>query len=257
MTQTPVSKPRSTAQAAEPEPKSRPRRRSAAQPTEVRPRRPRAVASPRQATTRAADPASTEPASVAPATAEPDSTEPVGTEPSRRRRRLIPVPAVLGVVTVVLGGLAAWFAVEANALTSTPAASNSALTDNAATTQVIGQATSAVNAIFSYNYADPGRPRAAAQRDLTGAAVGEYQRLYRAVQQDAAKAKQFVLTTTVTSAGVEMLNGSSARVLVFSNQVLTSSGAKAQSYDAMVALNLVSQHGTWKIDSIDTFSNHA
>jgi Mce-associated membrane protein len=175
----------------------------------------------------------------------------------RRRRKLISVPAVLGVLTVALGGLAAWFAVEANGLTSTAAASNSALTDNVTTTQVIGQATSEVNAIFSYNYADPGRSHAAAQRDLTGAAVGQYQRLYRSVQQDAAKSKQFVLTTAVTSAGVEMLNGNAARVLVFSNQVLSSSGAKAQSYDAMVALNLIRQHGTWKIDSIDTFSNGA
>ncbi|MBO0822575.1 MAG: hypothetical protein J2P28_00465 [Actinobacteria bacterium] len=166
----------------------------------------------------------------------------------------LPLPVAAGLITVVLGGLAAWFGVQASSLTSGPAAGNTALADTATTSQLLGQVTTDVNALFSYSYTDPGRSLAAARRDLTGAAVRQYRALYQAVERDAAQHPQFVLTTAVTSAGVETIDGTSARVLVFSNQVLTSSGQKPQSFDAMVAVNLIREGNTWKIAGIDTFS---
>jgi hypothetical protein len=167
------------------------------------------------------------------------------------------VPAVLGAVALVLAAAAAWFAVPSSSLAGTAAASNMALTDRATTSQLIAVATTDVNALFSYTSTDPGRTQAAANADLTGAAVGQYARLYRAVRQDAASKHQFVLTTAVTSAGVETLSGSSARVLVFSSQVLSSVGEQPQSYDAMVAVNLSRTGSTWKLAGIDTFSGGA
>jgi Mce-associated membrane protein len=157
----------------------------------------------------------------------------------------------------VLAGLAAWFAVQANTVTGTAAARNTALTDTATTSQLLAVVTTDVNALFSYTYADPGRTETAARADLAGQAVSQYRRLHQAVQQDAAKSKQFVLTTAVTNAGVETIDGNSARVLVFSNQVLSSSGQKPQSFDAMVAVNLTRDGSSWKIAGIDTFSGGA
>jgi hypothetical protein len=43
-------------------------------------------------------------------------------------------------------------------------------------------------------------------------------------------------------------------VLVFANQVLTSGSQTPHSFSAMVALDVVQEGGTWKIDNIDTFT---
>jgi Mce-associated membrane protein len=199
---------------------------------------------------------------------EPDATEDVAedaaqdaagdaAEPAAPRRRRGPGrPAVLGVLTVLLGGFAIWSGVQANHLTSAPAGSNTALSDRAATTRIIGQITGTVNSIFSYNYSDPARTARAARKGLTGAAVRQYRGIYATMQRDASRYTRLVLTTTVTNAGVELLQGNHARVLVFGSQVLTSGSEAPQSFGAMVALDLVQQGGTWKIDNIDTFNGN-
>jgi Mce-associated membrane protein len=176
--------------------------------------------------------------------------------PTAPRRHRVPLPAVLGVLTVPLGGLAVWSGVQASTLTSASAARNTALTDSAATTEIVGQISGTVNDIFSYNYSDPVRTRQAARQELTGAAVRQYQGIFRTMQQDASRYRQLVLTTAVTNAGVEMLEGNRARVLIFGNQVITSASQAPQSFGAMVALDLVQQGGTWKIDNIDTFTGN-
>ena len=74
------------------------------------------------------------------------------------------------------------------------------------------------------------------------------------VQQDA-PAEKLVLTTTVTNSGVEMLNGNTARLLIFANQKDTGA-TKGSTTDAgaMFAVTAVHQDGQWKIEDIDTFS---
>jgi Mce-associated membrane protein len=173
---------------------------------------------------------------------------------ARRRRSPLLLPAVLAVVTVVLGVFAVWSGVQANSLASDAAGQNTALTDGATTTRIIGQVTSTAGAIFSYNYADPARTQRAGQRGLTGQAVQQYRSLFQNLQREAARYNQLVLTTTVTDAGVEALQGNSAQVLIFANQVLTSGSQSPESFGAMVALDVVQQGGTWKIDNIDTFT---
>jgi Mce-associated membrane protein len=173
---------------------------------------------------------------------------------ARWRRSPLFLPAILGLLTVLLGGLAGWWGLQAHNLTDAPAARNRALTDGAATGQIIGQVTTAVNGIFSYDYANLARTRNAAQRALTGKAVQQYRGQFQGMQQDAARLKRLVLTTAVTNVGVETLTGHRARVLVFGSQVLTSASQAPQRFSVMVALDLVQQRGAWKIDAIDTYT---
>lgn len=172
--------------------------------------------------------------------------------PGRSRHPLL-LPACLGALAVVLGGLAVWFGLEASSATSGVDTSNAALTDPAATRQVTRQVTSAVNKIFSYNYADTAKTSQAAATLLTGKARQEYDTLFKLVRQDAPKEK-LVLTTTVTNSGVEFLDGSRARLLIFADQRDTAGVAhKTTDAGAMFAVNAVNQGGRWKISSIDTF----
>jgi Mce-associated membrane protein len=169
-----------------------------------------------------------------------------------RRRGLVPVLLIAG--ACVLGGLASVAAIQAHSLRSDQASGNVALTDAATTSQVRRQVTSAINTIFSYNYADTATTRAAAQRLLTGPAVREYDSLFRLVQQDA-PAQHLVLTTKVTDAGVELLVGDRARVLIFADQRDTRKTTSQTSYaGAMFAVNAVLRDGRWKIENIDTFT---
>jgi Mce-associated membrane protein len=163
------------------------------------------------------------------------------------------LPACLGALAVVLGGLAVWFGLEAAAATTGVDTSNTALTDPAATRQVTQQVTSAVNKIFSYNYADTAKTSQAAATLLTGKARQQYDTLFNLVRQDAPKEK-LVLTTIVTNSGVEFLDGSRARLLIFADQRDTAGVThKTTDAGAMFAVNAVSQGGRWKISSIDTF----
>lgn len=162
--------------------------------------------------------------------------------------------ALLAMAGCVLLGVATFAELQAHSLRSDQASNNTALTDAAATSQVQRQVDSAINTVFSYNYADTGTTRAAAQRLLTGAAVREYDSLFKLVEADA-PAQHLVLTTKVTNSGVELLEGDRARVLIFADQRDTRMTTHQTSYaGAMFAVNAVRQGGRWKIENIDTFT---
>jgi Mce-associated membrane protein len=167
----------------------------------------------------------------------------------QRERRLLLRSVALGFVAVVLGGLAAWFGVEAHSVTSSPTARNAALTDTAADAAVRSQITSAVNALFSYNYAKPGPTTQAASRLLTGAGTSQYSSVFGQVIQEGASEK-LIITTAVTKVGVESLTGDQAHLLVFANTDQRVSGGQPQSGTAILAVNAVLQGGTWKIDGV-------
>jgi Mce-associated membrane protein len=184
--------------------------------------------------------------------------EPEGVDAPRRAR---PRPATvliaaLAVLTVLLGGLAAWSASRASDLRDSAATGNTALTDTARTSEVKGSIAQAVNAVFSYNYADAARTDDAAKRVLTGKAVQQYAAMLAEVRAQA-PARKLVLTTTVTDTGVELLDGNRARVLVFADQSNTSTAKAASAAStyaaAMFAVDAVRQGGAWKIAAIDTF----
>lgn len=183
---------------------------------------------------------------------------------SRRHLRLprgIPLIAALTLLTVLLGCFAAWAAGKASALHDSTVTGNTALTDTARTSEVKGTVAQAVNAVFSYDYADPARTDDAAKLVLTGQAVQQYAAMIAEVKKQA-RAQKLVLTTTVTDTGVEMIDGDRARVLVFADQSNTATAASTTNADtsadttyaaAMFAVDVVRQDGTWKIATIDTF----
>jgi Mce-associated membrane protein len=131
---------------------------------------------------------------------------------------------------------------------------NTALTNGPATATVRREISAAVNTIFSYNYADTAATRRAAQGVLTGPAVHQYNTLFALVTKNA-PAQKLVVTTRVTNSGAELLNGNSARLLVFADQQDTRAGTGQTSYaGAMFAVTAQRQGGRWKIENIDTFS---
>ncbi|MET9534372.1 hypothetical protein ABZY02_28040 [Streptomyces sp. NPDC006649] len=171
-------------------------------------------------------------------------------------RAWVRLPVVLAVLTVLLGGFAAYAGTRASALHDDAATSNGALTDVARTTEVKGQVTSAVNALFSYDYTSTAKADRAAATLLTGKAVKQHKDMLAAVRAQAAKQK-LVLTTTVTESGVELIDGDRARVLLYADQSNTDTAAKKDRTTyaaAMFAVDAVRGGGKWRISDIDTFT---
>jgi Mce-associated membrane protein len=163
--------------------------------------------------------------------------------------------AALALLTVLLGGFAAWAAARASDLRDPAATGNSALTDTARTSEVKGAIAQDVDAVFSYDYADTAKTDDAAKKMLTGKAVQQYATMLAQVRAQA-PAQKLVLTTTVTDTGVQTIDGDRARVLVFADQrnTSTAAGNGGSTYAAaMFAVDAVRQDGTWKIAAIDTF----
>ncbi|MEW2218549.1 hypothetical protein AB0939_04430 [Streptomyces sp. NPDC006990] len=201
---------------------------------------------------------------------------------SRLGRAPRTLPVVCAVLTLVFGGFAGWAASEARELRNTASAHNSALADAARTSEVKGEVSSAVNALFSYDHAHPEKNERAADRLLTGRAVEQHRALLARVRaQD--RAQKLVLTTTVTDSAVTELEGDRARVLLFADQHSARTAGKAGSADgsggksegepkdkaknkdkskaddgnatyagAMLAVNAVRKDGAWRITAIDT-----
>ncbi|MYT70862.1 MULTISPECIES: hypothetical protein [unclassified Streptomyces] len=174
-------------------------------------------------------------------------------------RSTTPVLAALVLLTLLLGGFAGWAHARAHALTGTAAAQNTALTDAARTSDVKGRAEKAVNALFSYDYANPKTAEKAAATLLTGKAVEQHRTLLAPVLAQAQQQKT-VVTTTVTDSAVERIDGDRARVLVYADQSSTSTAAKAKDAaanyaGAMLAVDLVQRDGHWLVSAIDTFSS--
>lgn len=178
---------------------------------------------------------------------------------ARARRRLprlhIRLPAALCAATVLLGAFAAWAFAFAGELRDDPTRQNTALTDISRTSEVKGQITEAVGAVFSYTYASPGKSDLAAQKYLTGKAVQQHKDMLAEVRAQAPKQK-LVLTTTVTESGVERLDGDRARLLVFADQSNTRTGKEEETTyaAAMFAVDAVRKGDTWRIAAIDTFT---
>lgn len=179
--------------------------------------------------------------------------QPAADRDRQRGRDGLLLPVCLGVAAVTLGSLAVWFGLAAAGTGSGVDTQNTALLDQAATTQANQQIDQAFSTVFSYDYADTAKTLTAARTLLTGPAIGEYQKLFKLVTEDAPKEK-LVLTTTVTNSGVEMLSGNQARVLIFANQKDVSASHQTTDAGAMLAINAIRQNGQWKINSIDTFS---
>ncbi|WP_197357458.1 hypothetical protein, partial [Streptomyces clavuligerus] len=209
---------------------------------------------------------------VAPAPADPETETPYPAGPETagrsRRRGLLGRGAggsrgvaVLGALTVLLGGFAAYAGSRADAVRAEPATRNTALVDVGRTSELKGRITRAVESVFSYDFTDPERLDRAVREHLTGRAVARHRELLDTVRAEGPRQK-LVLTTTVTHSGVERVDGDRARVLVFADQNSTSATAgkgrsRTASAAAMLALDAVRGDGGWRISGIDTFGGNA
>lgn len=165
-------------------------------------------------------------------------------------RRPVALIVVMLVLTAGFGGLAYWFHSEAYSLRNEGAGANRALVDQAATSQVKGQITDAVEKVFSYDFANTAKTKKAADRLLTGDAVQKYDKMFATVRKQAPKQK-LVLTTTVRAAGVTQLQGDRAEVLLFVDQNMTRTDNGQSSVGPAQMTVTAEKHGEqWKISGI-------
>ncbi|HEX2132533.1 MAG TPA: hypothetical protein VHH15_13340 [Actinophytocola sp.] len=158
---------------------------------------------------------------------------------------------MLALVAVLVAGLAFWFRGEALALDSGD--DNTALTDSATTSEVIGQLTSAVEDTFSYNYTDLASTQQAVETVLTGKARCEYDQLFGQVKKLAPEQK-IVMTTAVRDIALVRLNGDRAEALVFIDQSSTRGDVNnSVAGEAQFGVLAHREGETWKITEFNMF----
>ncbi|MGP2437266.1 hypothetical protein [Streptomyces sp. JW3] len=128
-------------------------------------------------------------------------------------RRL--VPSVTAAALVLAGG---GFFYGAHQLRSTPSAGNHALTDAGATTRVAGDVGNALARVFSYTPDGLAATERSARSVLAGRAARQYTELIDRVRADLKK-RRVTLSTQAVRTGVIELDGDSARLLVFLDQI--------------------------------------
>jgi len=191
---------------------------------------------------------------AATADAAPGAEQPVidgeNTEPTGTRRRGWWLPASLAAATVLLIGAGTALEVRAHQLRSEPAAANRALADTAATTEVIGQVSTALGKVLSYDYTNPAATQQAADQLLTGDAANQYRTLFTALQSKA-PGEKLTLSAKVVSGGVTSLRGNTAQLLVFLDQSSTrASDRQSSTSAAQLDVTAVRQNGSWKISEL-------
>ncbi|WP_406390530.1 hypothetical protein [Streptomyces sp. NBC_00887] len=176
-------------------------------------------------------------------TAEPRADEKAAPNRGRPART---VAAVLVVALLVAGGA---FFVAGQQLRDTPATSNRALTDTAATTRVAGDVSNALGKVFSYSPQATAVTKESAKQLLAGKALQQYAALFGQVEKQATDQK-LTLTTHVVRAGVTRLSGSSAHLLVFLDQVYEREGKAATTAAAQLSVTAELRDGRWQIVEI-------
>lgn len=127
---------------------------------------------------------------------------------------------------------------------------DTAVLDEVATTEVIGDVSTALARVFSYAPGDVAATEQAAGRELSGRALDEYRRLFAQVRQQA-PAQRVTLTTRVVRAGVVALTGDTARLLVFLDQTAARAG-KPDGTPAAAQLTVTAHRdrGHWTITDL-------
>jgi Mce-associated membrane protein len=167
------------------------------------------------------------------------------------RNRSINLAITLAVVALVFAGLALWFRGEANSLTGGADGTNHALTDSAATSEVQGKLTVAIEKTLSYNFTDLDATAKAVKDNLAGNAVCEYDKLFGQLKE-LAPAQKLVLTTKVRQLGVTRLDGDKADLLVFVDQSTTRTDQnQTTASGAQFGIRAEKIDGAWKITDFD------
>lgn len=169
---------------------------------------------------------------------------------SRERRRWLRGPLVLVVASLALALAGAGLVIAAAQASSSPAAVNQALTDQAATRQVLATVSADVGAIYSYSYTDMTATQRAAQRVLAGQAAAQYRELFPLLLRNAG-GQQLTVVSRVVRAGVSYLSANTAKVLVFIDQTATRGHNKGSSAPAQLAITAQLRGGRWLITGIN------
>jgi Mce-associated membrane protein len=173
---------------------------------------------------------------VAEPAAEPET--PVA-EP-RRRARLVFVA-----VAVVMAGLAVWCTLEARS-TNAVVAHNTALADASGTAEAGKQISAALGTVFSYRYDEPAKSGQAAKELLTGPALAQYDKLFGQVRKLAVD-QRLVVTSTAVAAGVKLLDGDRAALLVFLDQTGTRGDGRQSTGAAQLSVTAERVAGKWRV----------
>lgn len=191
-----------------------------------------------------------EPSAVVP---EPLEEAPADTARPGMLQRRLAVP-LLAVALIVLTGLAVFFALADARLNGSPAASNTALVDMAATTAATGQLTAALKVAYSYDYARLDENERDSRAGMTPSMADQFSKLFAQVRQYAPEQKA-VVTATIVVSGVQSIEGDRAVLIAFMDQQATRTGAdgKPSQFFAPGRLTVVGKKidGHWKIDSME------
>jgi Mce-associated membrane protein len=172
-------------------------------------------------------------------TTSPDTTSPLGDEVVRRRRVKI-VPAVLVLLLVASGALAAWLYFDQYRPDeqSDPAVARSA----------VDAARDGTVALLSYKPDTLNQDFAAAKSHLTGDFLNYYDQFTKEIVTPAAKEKALTTTAQVVGAAASEVQPNSAVVLLFVNQATTSKDRPDPAMaSSSVLVSLTKVHGTWLI----------
>jgi Mce-associated membrane protein len=167
-----------------------------------------------------------------------------------RRGRSLALRLVLIVLSAALVVVGVAFVVRTHQLTGQKANSNHAISDANRTSEVIGEVSTALNQVFSYDYSKPQVAQAAAKRWLTGSAPAQYRTLFDQLAK-LAPGQKLTFVAKVSVAGVTNLAGSHARLLVFLDQESTrATDGQSSISAAQVRIGAVRDGNTWRIDDI-------
>ncbi|MFB7824899.1 hypothetical protein [Streptomyces hydrogenans] len=182
--------------------------------------------------------------SGAEAEAEADA-EPGARRPATALRRRAVLATVLAVL--LLGGGAFFYG--AHQLRSTPSARNQALTDAAATTRVGGDVGEGLARIFSYTPTSADAAERSAGSVLAGRAARQYTDLFAQVRESLVE-QRITLSTQAVRTGVIELDGDTARLLVFLDQVSRRDKGAATAAAAQLTVTARFQDDRWLITDI-------
>ncbi|WP_406341532.1 hypothetical protein [Streptomyces sp. NBC_00648] len=179
-------------------------------------------------------------------TEEPATTARAADAPTARRRPRRFLLPLLVAALVAASGVLLLLTGQAK---HSPAAANHALTDRAATDEVLGEVGAAVSRVFSYGPRTLTRTRADAHALLRGQAAKEYDALFGQVQQRV-RGQELTLTTRVDRAGVTRLTGTRAELLLFLDQTSVRRGGKETTVAAQLSVSAGRDGGHWRITAI-------
>jgi Mce-associated membrane protein len=187
----------------------------------------------------------------APSESEASTEETIAGAPRGRLSRLA-VP-LLAAALALFVGLAVVFGIADAGLRGSPSARNTALVDVGATTEVTGQLSAALEAVYSYDFTRLDENERKARDVITPEFAQDFDKLFSQVRELAPQ-QQAVVTATVTLAGVKSIEGDRAVLVVFLDQQATraASGDKPTQLTATGRLTVTGQKvdGRWKIAQV-------